>query len=207
MQRHATKSRLSYLRRHGLVDGSPPGMVSNAFVFCPFLHRRSLPDVLLGLGIRDNPLVGRRPAGLLARVGSQSTGRRDARARLVHQSILVESRDRGVGDLRRVSNDPLEREGGATEKTTPHVQWQHGRSQCEPSRGAPPLDSLLVRVTAVAARLNRTVWHTKLGVIMMRPAEVVVLATSRDDDERRDAVFDLLDTAGVEAGLVDGRSH
>jgi hypothetical protein len=70
----------TYIRSHGLVDGSPPDLI------------------LRGL-LLDNTLVRGGTTSLSARVSTQSTAGGDGSAGLVDKSILIEGRNRRVGNL------------------------------------------------------------------------------------------------------------
>lgn len=59
-----------------------------------------VPDVVLGRVLLDNSLVEGRTASLGPRVGSQGTAGGDSGTGLVDESILVESSNGRVGDLR-----------------------------------------------------------------------------------------------------------
>lgn len=72
----------TYLRSHGLVHRSPPHVLLRAFLF-------------------HYPFVGRRSSGLGSRVGGEGAGGGHGRAGLVDESIFVEGRNRGVGNLVR----------------------------------------------------------------------------------------------------------
>lgn len=70
----------TYIRSHGLVDGSPPDLI------------------LRGL-LLDDTLVGGRTTSLSTRVSSQGTAGSDGSSGFVDKSILIESRDSRVGNL------------------------------------------------------------------------------------------------------------
>jgi hypothetical protein len=70
----------TYIRSHGLVDGSPP-------------------DLILGGLLLDNTLVGGGTTSLSTRVSTQGTAGGDGSAGLVDKSILIEGRNRRVGNL------------------------------------------------------------------------------------------------------------
>jgi hypothetical protein len=73
------KKKVTYIRRHGLVDRSPP-------------------NVLFRRGLLDNSLVQGRAASLGSRVGSQGATGCDGSAGLVNESIFVQRGDGGVGN-------------------------------------------------------------------------------------------------------------
>ena len=62
---------------------------------------RSPPDILLRAWLLDDSLVQRRSPRLSTRICRQSSGRRDGRSSLVHQSIFVEGSHRWIGNLAR----------------------------------------------------------------------------------------------------------
>jgi hypothetical protein len=75
--------KITHIKGHGLVDGSPP-------------------DIAFGRGFLDDTLIGRGTTSLSTRVGAQSTARGDSTASFVDESIFVEGRNGGVGNLEDV---------------------------------------------------------------------------------------------------------